>query len=77
VSESHDGVEEHPHLPPLTLSIGVAVIESGDAPADIIRRADQCLYRAKGEGKNRVCVNLDGPNSRQTPLTGWDVNKQV
>jgi len=77
VSEPHEGVEDHPHLPPLTLSIGVAVIESGDAPADIIRRADQCLYRAKGEGKNRVCVNLDGPNSRQTPLTGWDVNKQV
>jgi len=59
------------------MSIGVAVIEAGDAPADIIRRADQCLYRAKGEGKNRVCVNLDGPNPRQTPLTGWDVNKQV
>jgi diguanylate cyclase (GGDEF)-like protein len=77
VSESHDGVEEHPHLPPLTLSIGVAVIEPGDAPADIIRRADQCLYRAKGEGKNRVCVNLDGPGSRQTPLTGWDVNEQA
>jgi len=76
VSESHDGVGEHPDLPPLTLSIGVAVIESGDAPADIIRRADQCLYRAKGEGKNRVCVNLDGPNSR-LPLAGWDVNKQV
>jgi diguanylate cyclase (GGDEF)-like protein len=77
VSESHDGVEDHPHLPPLTLSIGVAVIETGDAPADIIRRADQCLYRAKGEGKNRVCVNLDGPGSRQAPLSGLDVNNQV
>ena len=77
VSETHDPTEEHPQFPPLTMSIGVAVIEAGDAPADIIRRADQCLYRAKGEGKNRVCVNLDGPNPRQTPLTGWDVNKQV
>jgi diguanylate cyclase (GGDEF)-like protein len=77
VSEAHEGADEHVNLPPLTMSIGVAVIESGDAPADIIRRADQCLYRAKGEGKNRVCVNLDGPNPRQSPLTGWDMNKQV
>jgi diguanylate cyclase len=77
VSEAPDGVEENTHLPRLTLSIGVAVIEPGDAPADIIRRADQCLYRAKGEGKNRVCVNLDGPNSRPAPLKGRDVNKQV
>jgi diguanylate cyclase (GGDEF)-like protein len=77
VSEAHEGVEEHPHLPLLTMSIGVAVIEPGDAPADIIRRADQCLYRAKGEGKNRVCVNLEGPNSRQKPVPGRDVNKQV
>jgi diguanylate cyclase (GGDEF)-like protein len=77
VSEAHHGVEEHPHLPRLTLSIGVAVIEAGDAPADIIRRADLCLYQAKGEGKNRVCVNLDGSNPRESPLKGWDVNKQV
>jgi diguanylate cyclase (GGDEF)-like protein len=77
VSGAADEVEENTHLPRLTLSIGVAVIEPGDAPADIIRRADQCLYRAKGEGKNRVCVNLDGPNPRPSPLKGWDVNKQV
>jgi len=77
VSEAHHGIEENPHLPRLTLSIGVAVIETGDAPADIIRRADQCLYRAKGEGKNRVCMNLDGSNPRQSPVAGWDVNKQV
>jgi diguanylate cyclase (GGDEF)-like protein len=77
VSATHTAVEEHPHLPPLTMSIGVAVIESGDTPADIIRRADQCLYRAKGEGKNRVCVDLDGQGPRQTPPSDWNVNKQV
>jgi diguanylate cyclase (GGDEF)-like protein len=75
VSEAHVAADEHPHLPPLTLSIGVAVIEAGDAPADIIRRADQCLYRAKGEGKNRVCVNLDAPATRPAPRAGRDVNK--
>src|SRR6266853_686100 len=74
VSESHDAGDDHQHLPPLTLSIGVAVIESGDAPADIIRRADQCLYRAKGEGKNRVCVNLDVPSLRPAPMAGRDAN---
>jgi PleD family two-component response regulator len=39
------------------MSIGVAVIETGDAPADLIRRADRRLYLAKAEGKNRVRAN--------------------
>ena len=38
-----------------TLSIGVAVIAPGDTPADLMRRADQCLYKAKAMGKNQVC----------------------
>jgi two-component system cell cycle response regulator len=74
VAEAHGGGEELPHLPRMTLSIGVAVIESGDAPADIIRRADQCLYRAKGDGKNQVCVNLDLPTVRPGPAAGRNVN---
>jgi diguanylate cyclase (GGDEF)-like protein len=41
----------------LTMSIGVAVIDVGEAPEDLIRRADACLYRAKAEGKNRVAVD--------------------
>lgn len=38
-------------------SIGIAVIdrESGDA-ADIMRRADVALYRAKNEGRSRACI---------------------
>jgi diguanylate cyclase (GGDEF)-like protein len=41
----------------VTLSIGVA--SSPDArqlPAKLIERADRALYRAKAEGRNRVCV---------------------
>jgi two-component system cell cycle response regulator len=38
-----------------TISIGIAAMRSAeDRPADIIKRADQALYRAKREGRNRV-----------------------
>ncbi len=38
----------------LTISIGVAEFASGDGPADIVQRADTCLYAAKNAGRNRV-----------------------
>jgi two-component system cell cycle response regulator len=39
----------------ITISIGIAGIESGtDTTNDILKRADQALYRAKREGRNRV-----------------------
>ena len=42
---------------PVTISIGVAQVESeGTASADLLRRADEQLYRAKEEGRNRVCA---------------------
>jgi diguanylate cyclase (GGDEF)-like protein len=44
-------------LPPITISIGVAVIDEGDAPADLVGRADRCLYKAKARGKNCVCLS--------------------
>jgi len=41
----------------ITVSIGVAEPEqSGVDPEDVIRIADQALYRAKRDGRNRVCV---------------------
>ena len=41
----------------ITVSIGVAEPEeSGVDPEDVIRAADQALYRAKQDGRNRVCV---------------------
>jgi diguanylate cyclase (GGDEF)-like protein len=40
----------------ITASIGVATVAGGrDDPAEVLRRADQALYRAKNGGRNRVC----------------------
>jgi two-component system, cell cycle response regulator len=44
---------------PLTVSIGVASTEDSPGPleaVELLRRADAALYRAKGEGRNRVAA---------------------
>ena len=39
-----------------TVSIGLAVLRDGDDPEKLLARADKALYRAKREGRNRVCA---------------------
>lgn len=39
-----------------TVSIGVASYVSGDSELSLLEKADEALYRAKGEGRNRVCI---------------------
>lgn len=40
----------------LTISLGVATFpEDVKDPAELVHRADEALYRAKAEGRNRVC----------------------
>jgi diguanylate cyclase (GGDEF)-like protein len=51
-----------PHSVRVTLSIGLAALpdvapEGG--PLDLLALADSRLYRAKAEGKNRVCAEGD------------------
>ena len=41
-------------LVPVTISIGVAQFEPADDVDSLFARADQRLYRAKQEGRNRV-----------------------
>ncbi|HTI85357.1 MAG TPA: PleD family two-component system response regulator [Alphaproteobacteria bacterium] len=38
----------------VTVSVGVAVVGVGESGADALRRADEALYRAKSQGRNRV-----------------------
>lgn len=40
----------------VTLSVGVAILRHGDTEATLLRRADEALYEAKGQGRNRVCL---------------------
>jgi two-component system cell cycle response regulator len=38
----------------VTISIGIAALKPADTGASVLKRADQALYRAKREGRNRV-----------------------
>lgn len=41
-------------VPPMTVSIGLARFRSGMSPRDLVRKADELLYAAKAQGRNRV-----------------------
>lgn len=55
-------VEAHafPDAQGLTCSFGVAVLRAMEGQEKLVKRADEALYRAKGEGRNRV-VLASGP----------------
>lgn len=45
-----------PTAPVVTLSIGIAGAELGDSLESMSHRADIALYRAKSQGRNRICL---------------------
>lgn len=50
-------VERHSFREPLTISLGVAAFAKGmQKGEELVQEADRALYRAKAEGKNRVCL---------------------
>ncbi|MBV8474079.1 MAG: GGDEF domain-containing protein [Hyphomicrobiales bacterium] len=40
----------------VTASFGIAQLRAGESAAELFRRADEALYRAKDEGRNRIVV---------------------
>lgn len=44
----------------VTVSIGGAILHSGEHWESWLQRADECLYRAKSEGRNRAAI-VDAP----------------
>jgi diguanylate cyclase (GGDEF)-like protein/PAS domain S-box-containing protein len=54
VAATHVPIPGHPPLT-CTVSLGVAAFTSD--PTDLMTRADAALYRAKAEGRNRVCIS--------------------
>ncbi|MGD8562410.1 MAG: diguanylate cyclase [Desulfarculaceae bacterium] len=61
-----DGIERLQFFPALpgkgptkakvTTSVGVALLQAGVSKEDLVRRADQAMYEAKKEGRNRVAT---------------------
>src|SRR5271155_615535 len=50
----------------VTISIGVAAFHPADTAQTLIERADNCLYAAKRNGRNRVICEID-PEARPGP----------
>ena len=47
-------IQQGTHGIEITISIGIAGLGSDDGAAGVLKRADQALYRAKRDGRNRV-----------------------
>ena len=55
---------------PVTISLGVAEHLAGESVESWFGRADQALYRAKNDGRNRVCTDRCGSSDLWAAETG-------
>ncbi|MCK2056076.1 GGDEF domain-containing protein [Methylobacterium sp. 37f] len=44
----------------ITISLGLAMHQPGDTAVSFLERADQCMFRAKRDGRNRTVDDADG-----------------
>ncbi|MBY5983033.1 sensor domain-containing diguanylate cyclase [Halomonas sp. DP5Y7-2] len=51
----------------LTCTLGVARRQRGESASDLLRRADQALYRGKYAGRDRVVLNASAVSAGDTP----------
>ncbi|HEX4348513.1 MAG TPA: sensor domain-containing diguanylate cyclase [Vicinamibacterales bacterium] len=65
-----ESTEPSDRLPPMTLSVGIALFEASELPEQLVRRADEALYEAKSAGKNRVHFRSERSNFLRLPATG-------
>ncbi|MEP0708046.1 MAG: GGDEF domain-containing protein [Parvibaculum sp.] len=49
----------------VTMSMGIALLQPGEAGASLVERADSCLYDAKRGGRNRVVTELHAEEQLQ------------
>ena len=70
----YDASEHGSRLPPLTMSIGAAVIEQDEDGPTLMSRADRHLYQAKAEGKNVVRAGAPEDHRRATAPLVVDSN---
>ncbi|HZD26634.1 MAG TPA: PleD family two-component system response regulator [Alphaproteobacteria bacterium] len=57
IAEKPFQIVDASHNIPVTVSIGAVVNhDTGDSAAELLKRADQALYQAKGGGRNRVVL---------------------
>ncbi|ADD78607.1 PleD [Pantoea ananatis LMG 20103] len=53
-----------PFISAMTVSLGVATLSETEDKDALLRRADEALYAAKGDGRNRVMISHEGAISR-------------
>jgi diguanylate cyclase (GGDEF)-like protein len=55
-------------VPPFTISVGIADSETAADPVEVIRIADEAMFRAKQTGRDRIVrARPDGPPLHQPP----------